>query len=199
MKSLKPKTADRSSFAVTTRNAEKYGEESYHIFRSILCSLMTDVTRLRPGTKGLERDLVTLEARIEHEGIAFLGTSLCTLGDALDRGLSTGTFRCPAGFKTQKGSKIPRLFGGIFSDVFDQYTGQLKERDCTEDVKILRQLLFFLQEACTEYCSIRKDGTVDDACFLADRFRSRRQLYFYSHLATFESYQPCFPTFAKYS
>lgn len=199
MKSLKPKTAGRHSFAVTARNADRYGNESYHVFRSILCGLMTDVIRLRPGTKGLERDLVTLEARIEHEGIAFLGTSLCTLGDALDRGLSTGTFRCPTGFKTQKGSKIPRLFGGIFSDVFDQYTGQLKERDCTEDVKILRQLLFFLQEACTGYSSIYKDGTVDDACFLADRFRSRRELYFYSFIDPTEPYQPYLPTLATYS
>jgi len=195
MKSLKPKTIDKSSFAVTTRNADKYGGTSYHIFRSILCSLLTDVSRLRPGTKGLERDLVTLEARIEHEGLAFLGTSLCTLGDALDRGLSTGTFRCPIGFKTKKGSKIPRLFGGIFSDVFDDETGQLKERDCTEDVKILRQLLFFLQKTCTGYRSIYKDGTMDDAQFLADRLRDRRSLFFYE----IDSYQPYLPTFATYS
>lgn len=194
MKSLKPKTKGSSNILTLDRLAAKYGGNNYHVFRAILCGLLADVSRLRPGTKGLDRDLVTLEARIEHEGIAFLGTSLCTLGDALDRGLSTGTFCCPVGFKTQRGSKIPRLFGGIFSDVFDSKTGQLKERDCTEDVKILRQLLFFLQEALAGFSSIYKDGTVYDIEFLADRLGHLR----YSGGLS-EPYQPYLPTLAPYS
>lgn len=138
-------------------------------FVTILRALLLDVARLRPGTKGLERDLVTLEARIEHEGPAFLGTALCSLGKALDKALSTGTFVCPVGFKTQSGSKLPRLFGGIFNDVFDHETGNLKEHSSAEDVKILRQLLFFLEKTCDDSGSIFFARIEDHRRFSSDR------------------------------
>lgn len=130
------------------RERADYLSDEYEkaVFLQILRGLLDDVQRLRPGTKGLERDYVTLEARVKHEGIAFLGTALCSLGNAFDKGLSNGYFACPTGFKTRKGEAIPLLFGGILRDVFDAVTGDLKERDSTEDVKILRQLLFFLEE-----------------------------------------------------
>jgi hypothetical protein len=117
------------------------------IHKGILRSLLTDVDRLRPGTKGLGRDLVTLEARIEHEGISILTVTLGYLGKAIEKGLAEGTFTCPKGFKRGRGSKIPLLYSGVLGDVFDSITGDLvKERDCTEDVLILRQLLYFLEK-----------------------------------------------------
>lgn len=120
------------------------------IHKSILRSLLTDVDRLRPGTKGLDRDLITLEARLEHEGVSFLSVTLCTLGKAFDKGLSEGTFTCPVGLKKAKGSMIPLIFSGVMGDVFDPSTGDLvKGRDCREDVFILRQLLYFLEEVRT--------------------------------------------------
>lgn len=130
-------------------NPIRHGDPLF-IHKSILRSLLTDVNRLRPGTKGLERDIVTLEARLEHEGVSFLATALCTLGKAFDKALSEGTFVCPVGFKRARGSKNPLLFRGIFDEVFYPSTGDLvKERDCTEDVSILRQLLYFLEEVRT--------------------------------------------------
>lgn len=115
--------------------------------KSILRSLLIDIDRLRPGTKGLGRDLITLEARLEKEGVSFLATNLCTLGKALEKGLNDGIFVCPKGFKRPKGSKNPALMQGIFNDLFDSSTGLLvKDRDCVEDVYLLRQLLFFLEE-----------------------------------------------------
>jgi hypothetical protein len=122
-------------------------KDPYLIHKGILRSLLTDVDRLRPGTKGLERDLITLEARIEHEGLSILTITLGRLGKALEKGLSEGTFTCPTGFKRGRGSKIPLLYSGVLGDVFDSVTGDLaKERDCTEDVLILRQLLYFLEK-----------------------------------------------------
>jgi len=130
---------------ISSRPLEK--NDPHLIHKSILRSLLTDVDRLRPGTKGLERDLVTLEARIEHEGVGFLSVTLGILGQAIEVGLSNGTFTCPKGFKRARGSKIPLLYSGVLGDVFDSVTGDLvKERDCTEDVLILRQLLYFLEE-----------------------------------------------------
>lgn len=115
--------------------------------KSLLRGLLTDVSRFLPEVEGLGRDLVTLEARVEHEGVSMLATSLCTLGKALDKGLSEGTFVCPQGFKRLKGQKIPLLYGGIFNKVFDSVTGELRRGgDCTLEISLLRQLLFFLAE-----------------------------------------------------
>lgn len=140
--------------------------DPHFIHKSILRSLLTDVSRLRPGTKGLERDLVTLEARLEHEGVSFLSVALCTLGKALDKGLSEGTFICPVGFKRLKGLKNPLLFRGIFDEMFDSVTGDLvKGRDLTEDVSILRQLLYFLEEVRPVRKSCRKARIQGDTFF----------------------------------
>lgn len=138
---------DPSSFVTKKDLSGDDYSTSVWITKSILRSLLTDVERLRPGTKGLERDLITLEARIEHEGVSFLATALVTLGKAFLKGIDEGRFFCPIGFKRPKGSKLPCIFRGIFEDVFDSATGDLvKERDSTEDVKILCQLLFFLEK-----------------------------------------------------
>lgn len=149
MKSLEKKDRETSLDRWFRKNPLSIKDDLF-LHKSILRSLLADVNRLRPGTKGLERDIVTLEARIEHEGVSFLATALCSLGKALDRGLSSGTFICPIGFKTAKGLKNPLLLKGIFDDVFDPVTGDLvKGRDCLEDISILRQLLFFLEEVRT--------------------------------------------------
>lgn len=148
MKSLKSDKVN--SFEKWIRKNPLSREDSLFAHKSILRGLLTDVNRLRPGTKGLERDLVTLEARLEHEGFGVLAIALCTLGKAFDKGLSEGAFICPMGFKRLKGSRNPLLFGGIFNEVFHPITGDLvKGRDCTEDVKILRQLLYFLEKVRT--------------------------------------------------
>lgn len=117
--------------------------------KGILRSLLTDVNRLLPGTEGLGRDLVTLEARIEHEGVAFLATTLSALDEALLRGLTSGTFVCPAGFKRRAGEAIPMLFSGMFDKVFDTYTGRLERVNCGEALSLLRQLLTFLEEGAS--------------------------------------------------
>lgn len=157
-------------------------------FSQILLGLLDDVQRLRPETKGLARDYVTLMARIEHEGVAFLGTSLCILGKAFDKGLSDGYFTTPPGFKRRKGEQIPLLFGGIFRDVFDSVTGQLKGDSSAEDVKILRQLLFFLEEAQL-YASKRvKSHQENAAAIRAGRFT--RKVH---STVSLGSYQPSLP------
>lgn len=106
----------------------------------VLRSLLDDIQRFLPCVEGLQRDLVTLEARFEHEGLGFLSDALCTLGKALDQGLSTGTFTCPPGFARKM--KIPKLLSGVFCKVFDPTTGKLLE-ECTLEVSLLRQFLFF--------------------------------------------------------
>lgn len=146
MKSLKSSQV-KSKLAKVISSRPLSPDDPLVTHKSILRSLLTDVDRLRPGTKGLERDLLTLEARMEHEGVSLLTVTLGILGKAVDHGVSVGTFTCPVGFKKAKGSMIPLIFSGVMGDVFDSRTGDLvKERDCTEDLLILRQLLYFLEE-----------------------------------------------------
>jgi hypothetical protein len=107
----------------------------------LLESLLLDCGRLNPDVKGLSRDLLTAEQRFEHEGYGFLTIALPSLDAALLRGLSTGRFACPRGFKTAPGRTIPRFLSGMFCKVFDPITGILKEHvdECT--LKCLRNVL----------------------------------------------------------
>lgn len=107
----------------------------------LLRSLLLDMSRLEPDVKGLERDLLTLEFRVKHEGFSFLTVALPTLGDALLRGLASGRFACPQGFKKIRGGTLPRLFSGLLCKVFDLETGRLLESpDVVRHVKNLTQI-----------------------------------------------------------
>lgn len=104
-------------------------------------ALLTDVSRLEPNVKGLDRDFLTVETRFEHEGYGFLTIALPALSEALTLGLSTGRFSCPIGFKTTKGGAIPRFLSGMLSEVFDPSSGFLKDNPNLGAVKCLREIL----------------------------------------------------------
>lgn len=106
----------------------------------LLQSLLIDFSRLS-GVKGTERDLLSLSERFENEGYGFLTIALPALCDSLERGLATGQFTCPRGFKTTRGGAIPRLFSGMFREVFDIKSGKLGECPRVDMVKNLRQIL----------------------------------------------------------
>lgn len=106
---------------------------------TLLLSLWKDFQRLNPDVKGLDRDLVTIESRFENEGYGFLTVALPALGDALVLGLSSGEFACPIGFKTIKGGAIPRFLSGMFSEVFEPFSGKLKPDADKGIVKCLRE------------------------------------------------------------
>jgi hypothetical protein len=115
----------------------------------LLRAAIQDVVRFVPGVKGLERDLLSLEARYEHEGIGFLTVALPALGKSLDLGLSRGRFTCPTGFEKIRGGAIPKLFQGLLCNVFDAKTGEYIGCEGTKDVyyvSVLRQLLYFFKK-----------------------------------------------------
>jgi hypothetical protein len=113
----------------------------------LLLSLLTDVRRLEPDVKGLDRDIVTIKKRYENEGDGFLTIALPALGAALDRGFPEGKFACPPGFSKPRGGTIPRLFSGMFCKVFDIETGLLVRGTDNEGVvKCLREILFLFKK-----------------------------------------------------
>lgn len=107
----------------------------------LLQSLLTDVSRLEPDVKGLDRDIITIEQRFKDEGYGFLAIALPKLCDALDQGLATRRFTCPTGFKTTREGTIPRLFSGMFCEIFDPSSGSLKSTPNLGIVKCLREVL----------------------------------------------------------
>ncbi len=112
----------------------------------LLSCLINDTIRLEPGVKGLKRDLITLESRFENEGFSFLAKTLSTLDGALLRGLSSGRFTCPAGFKSIRGGTIPVLLQGMFCEIFEPISGTLKENVNFGVLKALHGVLQFFKK-----------------------------------------------------
>lgn len=106
----------------------------------LLLSLLDDVRRLIPDVEGLDRDIITIKQRVEHEGLGFLTNALPALGRSLDRGLADCRFTCPIGLRKVKGGAIPRLFSGMLCKVFDSITGELMLDIDLDIVKCLRSL-----------------------------------------------------------
>jgi len=107
----------------------------------LLSALLHDVARLEPDVKGLDRDIVTIKARFEHEGIGFISVALPSLCDSLDWGLATGRFACPSGFRKIRCGALPRIFSGLLCKVFESSTGSLKDTVSPGHVKCLREIL----------------------------------------------------------
>jgi len=113
---------------------------------ALLTSLLTDVKRLEPGVKGLDRDIITIENRFENEGYGFLTVALPALDTALVRGISSGRFTCPIGFKKIRGGTIPCLFSGMFCEIFDSRTGLLKDDTNFGILKALHGVLLLFKK-----------------------------------------------------
>jgi hypothetical protein len=112
----------------------------------LLISYLTDVKRLNPDVKGLDRDIITIKYRFENEGYGFLTKALPSLDDALVRGISSGWFTCPVGFKKIRGGTIPCIFQGMFCEIFDPWTGLLKEDPDFVVLKALHGVLQFFKK-----------------------------------------------------
>ncbi len=107
---------------------------------ALLRSLLDDFSKLNPAVKGLDRDLITIEKRFENEGYGFLAIALPALDEALLKGLSTGWFTCPANFKTVRRGAISRFLSGMLCEVFEPFTGKLKDEVDFGTLKSIREL-----------------------------------------------------------
>jgi len=133
----------------------------------LLRSLWTDILRLNPDVKGLDRDLITIEQRFENEGFGFLTKALPSLGDAFTQGIHTGRFTCPIGFKTINEGAIPRFLSGMLCEVFEPLSGELKENPDVGVIKCLREALYLFKK--TQMSSEDEDRLHADA--VAEFFR----------------------------
>ncbi|DAD50025.1 RNA-directed RNA polymerase [ssRNA phage Gephyllon.1_1] len=86
------------------------------------------------------RDINTVSARIEHEGLSFLTITLPSLGKAIQKWLDQGQVTSHPAFITERGRSLPRFLGGFFSRVFDRDSGVLLDEPCVDSIIALRQL-----------------------------------------------------------
>ena len=112
--------------------------------------------------KSLERDLETLVSRTRKEGVAFLTKSLPRLGKAFDRGLVTGRFKPPVGFrKAHKGTCIPAFLQEYINLVFDN-TGLLLDEVPVGAIKHIRQVLFFAYKLEIPYSELENSRVIEN-------------------------------------
>ncbi len=91
----------------------------------------------------VERDVVTLRRRIEHEGFSFLTIILPMLSDSLEQGLEHGLFSCPTNFRRR--GRLPVFLQGFFKRVFD-LDGNLLDDACPISVFYIRQICRFFKK-----------------------------------------------------
>jgi len=144
----------------------------------LLESLLDDFRRLEPGTLGLDRDIRTIKRRFKEEGYGFFTVALPNLGKALEQGLSTGRFTCPKGFAKIPRGAIPRLFGGMFCEVFEPETGLLLQDALnTGALKNLRQVLILCKKMTLDEASdVLLDAKAKKSFYSTDEVASRVEI-----------------------
>jgi hypothetical protein len=107
-------------------------------------ALVKDLMRLHPEVRGLDRDLLTIEARIKSEGVGFLSVALPSFGKAFDQSIASGKMANIMGFAYN--GQIPKFLSGIVCHIFDTTTGVLKEDAPAEYILSVRQLCYFFKK-----------------------------------------------------
>jgi hypothetical protein len=110
----------------------------------LLYNLFVDLKRLHPDVVGLDRDYLTIKARVEDEGIGFLTIALPALGKSFDRALSDGWMPHVAGFSRNK--SLPKLFSGLTKHIFDIESGTLLDNPSIECILSVRQLCYLFKK-----------------------------------------------------
>jgi hypothetical protein len=108
------------------------------------------------------RDIKTVTARVEHEGLSFFTITLPTLGSSTQKWIDLGKAGINSSFSQERGGSLPRFLGGFFNRVFDRSSGMLLDDPCIESILAIRQLtLMFgkMELACSkerQAASLRK-------------------------------------------
>jgi len=103
-----------------------------------------------------EKDLQTLTERSKSEGASFVKVTLPLLGRALDLGLVTGHFKCPANFAMKRNTCLPMFLYGCFATIFD-HLGLLRSRPSTTVIYYSRQFLLLDAKLISEPTPMQRE------------------------------------------
>lgn len=120
------------------------------------------------------KDLQTLSERIENEGTSFVKVTLPLLGKALDYGLVTGHFTCPANFRVKRNTCLPILCGSVFTQIFTEEDGILLSNPNFVSIFFLRQFLLLDSKLVFEPTPDQKKSAVQGFIERQDALRKKR-------------------------
>jgi len=87
-----------------------------------------------------DRDIKTVTARVEHEGISFLTISLPNFCADLQRALAEERVTHDMFLGFQRHAGLPRFLGGFLELVFDRSSGLLLNHPSEEAIRVVRQI-----------------------------------------------------------
>jgi len=109
----------------------------------------------------LERDLETIQSRVQSEGLSFLTKTLPLLGKAVDRALECGKLNVPRGFKlAPKCASRPAFLQAYFSLVFDE-DGFLLDTVNVDALRHIRQVLYIAYKLKIPYSKSEETAVID--------------------------------------
>lgn len=128
----------------------------------LLQSLFCDFAGTFPSLKGsFLHDQRVIVDRVEQEGIGFLTTSLPRFWKSVLRGLESGVFPYPLGFKRLHGKRLPVFLHGLTEMVFDD-EGNLRGNPDENAICFIGQLCQLFYKLDLPY-SKRKNAKVIEA------------------------------------
>lgn len=92
---------------------------------ALLRSLLNDISRLHTDARYLDRDILTIESRYEHEGLSFLTKTLPSFAEAILDALENGVLAKQRAFGYSRCKSIPKFLSGMTCHVFDAETGHV--------------------------------------------------------------------------
>jgi hypothetical protein len=125
----------------------------------------------RNGVPFHDKDLHNLLERVEKEGTSFVQVTLPLLGRALDRGLVTGQFNCPANFAMKRESRLPRLFYSVFQTVFNN-EGTIISEPFIPSISYLRQMLLLDAKLITQPSAKQQESAFQGFVERQERLRN---------------------------
>jgi len=108
-----------------------------------------------------DRDIKTVAARFEHEGLSFLAITLADYGKAIQKWLDRGQVDPwdVSGFRRDRLTGFPRFLSGFLGRVFDPSSGALLDNPDIEAIIALRQLTLMFSKIALPSASLSGSRT----------------------------------------
>lgn len=137
--------------------------KSHAKFRILCRKIFLDFTaRCATEEVEFERDLKTIESRLEHEGLSFLTITLPNFCQGIERSLEEGkvTHGNFPGWKFTK--SLPSFLKGLTSAVFDLATGTVLMDPCPISLEHIRQLTLMFKKILVDCTPDRVTKSLKD-------------------------------------
>jgi len=129
--------------------------------KSLMCLLREVLTECGDWCSvSTSRDLKTITARVEDEGLSFLTITLPEFGKDLEKGLDLGQAIPSLWTGWSKRGGLPRFLGGFLDLIFDRASGRLLDEPSVEAIRCVRQLTLMWAKIGLECSEPRREAAL---------------------------------------